>query len=167
MLTYLIITGQICLDYSNTALCDRSYQQRTADQVLILTGECRPITGEFHPHWSHHGHSRALRVIEEPVPVRQQSVARDDGRTDCGEVCQRQQPRLPPSRVHVRMSSEERLKRPSLQNHKTSSNKPYKSIQLQALFTDLSMCRQPPLPSSQVTSRCRNISRSVNIKQRL
>ena len=85
--TYLVITRQICLDYCNAALCDWTDQQCTADEVLIFTGERRPIGREFHPHWTHHRRpGPLLRVKEQPVPVRQESVAGDDRGADGGEV---------------------------------------------------------------------------------
>jgi len=92
--------------------------------VLVFNGERVFLSGEVDPEWLHDGTAGGLGVVEESVPVGQETVAGAHGLTHGSQVLRGQQPRLPAPRVQVGVGTEEGLIGSRLHNTRAISQLP-------------------------------------------
>ena len=77
--------------------------------MLVFNGERVFLGGEVDPEWLHDGTAGGLGVVEECVPVGQETVAGAHGLPHGPQVLRGQQPRFPAPRVQVGVGTEEGL----------------------------------------------------------
>ena len=78
-------------------------------KVFIINGKCVLVRGEVNPQWFHDSTAGLLCIVEQCVPIGQQTVADTHCLSYGMQMLHWQQPRLTTSRVQVGMGAEERL----------------------------------------------------------